>query len=343
MLKIIFLFLTLSLPGCEKPPQTFQHSSLNFGTLIDITLYDVSEQQAQAAFQQLDEDFSMMHTAWSPWVAGSITRTNKLLKTGAAFSAGPGVLALIKKSSEIADRTDQLFNPAIGELINLWQIHKSGDPDIQPPAENAIALLVKSNPQLSDIEINGVKLRSRNPDVLLNFGAFAKGHAIDLEIAMLKNRGIKNAIINTGGDLKAIGSHGDRPWYIAIQHPRQDTWLAKIETQGEESIFTSGDYERYYMHEGKRYHHILDPRTGYPAQGVQSVTVIHTDSGYADASATALFVAGPEKWLALAKKLQLKQVMLIDDKGIIHVTPDIKNRLTFNSQIETTIITTAPL
>jgi thiamine biosynthesis lipoprotein len=155
--------------------------------------------------------------------------------------------------------------------------------------------------------------------------------------------GIKHAIISAGGDLKTIGSHGDRPWSIAIQHPRMDTWIAQMETQGEESIFTSGDYERYYEYKGKRYHHILDPRTGYPATGVQSVTVIHTDSGLADAAATALFVAGAEKWLEIAKKLQLKQAMLIDDNGTVFVTPEMKKRLKFNSQIQTTIITTAAL
>jgi len=343
MLKIFFLLITLSLLACEAPPQTYHHSSLNFGTLIDITLYDVTEAQAQAAFHKLDEDFSLMHAAWSPWVAGSLTRTNGLLKTGKAFSAGPGILNLIKKSASIANKTSQLFNPAIGELINLWQIHKADDPNIRPPDKKAIATLVKNNPTLDDIEINGVKLRTDNSHVSLNFGAYAKGYAIDIEMQMLKNMGIKNAIINTGGDLKAIGSHGNRPWFIAIQHPRQDTWLAKIETRSEESIFTSGDYERFYMHEGKRYHHILDPRSGYPAQGVQSVTVIHTDSGYADAAATALFVAGPEQWLEVAKKLQLKQIMLIDDRGIVHVSPAIKKRLTFNPQIETTLLTTAPL
>lgn len=343
MLRLFLILLTLSLPGCEKPPQTYHHSSLHFGTLIDITLYDVSDQQAQTAFAQLDEDFTMMHAAWSPWVAGPIQRTNSLLKTGKAFSSGPGTLELIKKSAIIADKTGQLFNPAIGELINLWQIHKADDPDIQPPDKNAIAELVNSKPTLNDIEINGVKLRTDNPHVSLNFGAFAKGYAIDLEINMLKNMGIKNAIINTGGDLKAIGSHGKRPWYIAIQHPRQHTWLAKIETRDEESIFTSGDYERFYLYKGRRYHHILDPRTGYPAQGTQSVTVIHTDSAYADAAATALFVAGPADWLQVAKNLQLQQVMLIDSKGVVHVSPQMQQRLTFNPQIETTIITTAPL
>jgi len=343
MLKALTLLIFFSLTACSKAPEEHHHSSLHFGTLIDITLYDVTAEQADAAFKQLDKDFAHMHAAWSPWQPGSIARANQLLKTGAAFSTSPSLIDLIKKSSAISDNTEQLFNPAIGELINLWQIHKHDDPDIRPPEKHLIKALLKSKPQLNDIQINGVKLQTSNKAVALNFGAFAKGYAIDLEIDMLKNRGIKNAIINTGGDLKAIGSHGDRPWYIAIKHPRLNTWLAKIETQNEESVFTSGDYERFYLYQGQRYHHILDPRTGYPAQGVQSVTVLHTDSGLADAAATALFVAGSEKWLKIAKKLQLKQVMLIDDKGVIHVTPSMKKRLKFNSQIETTILTTAPL
>lgn len=343
MLKIFILLLFLGLTACEKTPEEHRHSSLHFGTLIDITLYDVSADQADAAFKQLDKDFAYMHSAWSPWESGSVARTNQLLKTGAAFSSGPGVLDLIKKSNILSDKTEQLFNPAIGQLINLWQIHKHDDPNIKPPEKHIIKALIERKPQLSDININGVKIQTNNDAVSLNFGAFAKGYAIDLEIEMLKNMGIKNAIINTGGDLKAIGSHGTRPWYIAIKHPRLETWLAKIETKNEESVFTSGDYERFYLYQGKRYHHILDPRTGYPAEGVQSVTVLHTDSGLADAAATALFVAGPEKWLKIAKKLQLKQVMLVDDKGVIYVTPAMKKRLKFNSQIETTLLTTAPL
>jgi len=344
MLKLsTFFILVFSLTACDKTPEEFHHSSLNFGTLIDITLYDVSPDLANSAFKQLDEDFTYMHMAWSPWETGSIKRANVLLKTGIAFSAGPGTLDLIKKSMPIAEKTEHLFNPVIGKLINLWQIHKHDDPDIKPPDDQLIKQLVKSNPQLTDIEVNGVKIRTDNPDISLNFGAYAKGYAIDIEINMLKNMGIKHAIISAGGDLKTIGSHGDRPWSIAIQHPRMDTWIAQMQTQGEESIFTSGDYERYYEYQGKRYHHILDPRTGYPATGVQSVTVIHTDSGLADAAATALFVAGTEKWLEIAKKLQLKQAMLIDDNGTVFVTPEMRKRLKFNTQIQTTIITTAAL
>lgn len=338
MLKVLLLLASFALLSCEKPPMEFTHSSLNFGTLIDITLYDVSEQQAAAAFKKLDEDFSYLHSVWSPWVKGSLRRTNGLIKTEKQFTAGPSVLPLIEKSMDISEKTQQLFNPAIGELINLWQFHRSEEADIKPPNADEIKRLVEARPQLSDLHINGLKIRSSNPLVSLNFGAFAKGYGIDLEIQQLKSMGIKNAIINTGGDLKAIGSHGDRPWKIAIQHPRKKTWLAQIETQGDESIFTSGDYERYYFYKGKRYHHILDPRTGYPAQGSQSVTVIHHDSALADAAATALFVAGPQQWLSIAKNLGLKEVMLIDSQGIIHLTPAMQKRLTFNPEIDTTIL-----
>jgi len=340
---LCILLLLPCLSSCDTAPQQQQHSSLHFGTLIDITLYDVSDKQAALAFEKMDENFAYWHRAWSPWEAGSLSRFNSLIKTQKSFSLGPSIFPLIEKSTELSIKTDGLFNPAIGKLINLWQIHRHDDPDIKPPTAKEIDYLVKQNPKLEDLKIDGIKIRSENPAVALNFGAFAKGYAIDLQMQVLKNMGIKNAIINAGGDLKAIGSHGDRPWHIAIRHPRMNSWLAKIETHGEESVFTSGDYERYYIYENKRYHHILDPRSGYPAKQTQSVTVIHTDSGLADAAATALFVAGPRQWLKIATKLGLKQVMLIDQNGIIHVTPEMHKRLVFNPKIETTIKITVAL
>jgi FAD:protein FMN transferase len=333
-----------ALTACEPEQKEFHHTILGFGTLIDITLYDIDKALANKIFKDLDHDFKLQHDAWTPWAASSLSRVNLLIPTEKKFSVGPSIIPLIQQSIELAKTTDHLFNPAIGKLINLWSFHKHDDPDIAPPADSLIQKLVTSNPRLSDLHLDGVQIQSSNPDVQLNFGAFAKGYAIDQSMNYLKKLGVKHAIINTGGDLKALGKHGDRPWRIGIRHPRKkELIIASIETKGEESIFTSGDYERFYIHNGKRYHHILDPRTGYPAQGTQSVTVIHTDSGLADAAATALFIAGPEQWIKIAKKLNLKQVMLIDSKGSIHITPEMKQRLQFESQNETTLIVTAPL
>jgi thiamine biosynthesis lipoprotein len=339
----ITLLLLPALNGCNKQPNELHHTILAFGTLIEVTLYDVEQKVADQAFDELDNNFKMFHEMWSPWQPGSLMRINTLLPNGKAFSAGPSVIPLIQQSIKLAEATNHLYNPAIGHLINLWQFHKNKEPDIHPPAAEKIAALVAQNPRISDLHLEGVQLYSDNPAVQLNFGAFAKGYAIDLSIEYLKGLGIKNAIINTGGDLKAIGTHGRRPWRIAIRHPRQPSVLASIDTQGEESVFTSGDYERFYYYNNKRYHHILDPRTGYPATKSQSVTVIHTDSGLADAAATALFIAGPDEWYAIAQKLGLKLVMLVDKQGKIHVTPEMKKRLIFNAEIETTLIVSPAL
>ncbi|MDH5766187.1 MAG: FAD:protein FMN transferase [Gammaproteobacteria bacterium] len=338
-----FLCFIIFLNGCSNSPEEFQHNILAFGTLITVTLYDVDEALAQQAFKSLEDDFTYFHTAWSPWEQGSLRRINHLIPTEKEFSLGPSVLPLIQQSLPLAEATNNLYNPAIGKLINLWQMHNHDHPGIKPPDVKLIHSLVASNPRLSDLYIQGIRIRSQNPDVQLNFGAFAKGYAIDLSIQHLKTMGIHHAILNTGGDLKAIGSKGNRNWRIAIRHPRKDDIIATIETRGEESIFTSGDYERYYMHKGKRYHHIIDPRTGYPADQSQSVTVIHHQSGLADAAATALFIAGPDHWYEIAKKLNLKQVMLIDNQGKIHVTPDMQKRLILKNPQETTLFVSAPL
>lgn len=328
----------LLLSACNRDAPEYHHSSLQFGTLIDITLYDIEPELAQKAFEQLDQDFEFYHNTWTPWAASSLSRVNLLLPSGASFSAGPSLIPLIEQSRELSEKTEHLFNPAIGHLINLWQFHKHDDPDIQPPDDKTIQQLVQQNPRMSDLQLDGIKLSSSNPSVQLNFGAFAKGYAIDQSMDYLKSLGVQHAIINTGGDLKAIGSHGDRPWRIGIRHPRNDSVIASIETRGEESIFTSGDYERFYIHNNQRYHHILDPRTGYPANGAQSVTVIHHDSALADAAATALFVAGADHWWQIAKNLGLTQVMLIANNGDIHLSPDMRRRILLNQPEQATII-----
>lgn len=340
---ILLTCLAGVLASCQSQQKEFHHSTLSFGTIIDITLYDVDAELADKIFNNLDHDFKLQHDAWTPWAASSLSRVNMLIPTMKKFSVGPSIIPLIQESFALAEATDHLYNPAIGKLINLWSFHKHEQPDIRPPSAKLIQQLVSNNPNLSNLKLNGIQLESTNADVQLNFGAFAKGYAIDLAMQYLKESGVKHAIINTGGDLKALGRHGDRPWRIGIRHPRKDALIASIETQREESIFTSGDYERFYIHKGKRYHHILDPRTGYPSQGTQSVTVIHTNSGLADAAATALFIAGPEQWIKIAKQLNLKQVMLIDNEGNIHVTPEMQNRLQFESEIAATLIVSPQL
>ncbi len=328
----LHLFLVLSLlltSSCQQAPREYKQTLLVFGTLVKITLREVDPALAQKYIAQIRKDLNFMHKAWHPWKPGPMGRTNALLATGGWFSANPSVLPVIKRGIELARITNNLFNPAIGKLIGLWGFHQDDAPKGPPPAKKAIDQLLARHPRMSDIEIDGLRMRSHNPAVQLDFGAMAKGLAVDRVIHYLRSQGVRNAIINAGGDLKVIGSHGDRPWRIGIRHPREKgKVLAALDAYDGDSVFTSGDYERYYIYKGRRYHHIIDPRTGYPANQSTSATVILKDAATADAAATALFVAGPSGWQVIARKMHLRYVMLVDKNGRIIMTPAMAKRIT---------------
>ncbi len=341
---LLALFAAILLSGCEQTEKQYDHSIFAFGTLFDVTLYSADRSQADEAFELLQKDFDRYHQQWSPWTNGDLAQLNKKLSAtipgGNTASTVPAhLLPIIKTSMALSERSNNFYNPAIGKLINLWQFHRSQEMDIRPPQDSLIQDLIKQNPQMSDLSFDQEnRLINSNPAVSLNFGAFAKGYAIAREIEQLKKLGIHNAVINAGGDLSVIGQHQDRAWNIGIRHPRDDKILASVEVKSDESVFTSGDYERLYFYQGRRYHHILDPRTGYPTQDAQSVTVIHPDAALADAAATALFVAGSKRWQAIAKKLGLKHVMLVDGNGDIHMTAAMQARIKFLNKSPTSHI-----
>lgn len=337
------LLCIILLCACEKQVPQYNYSILAFGTLIDVTLYDVSRQQAEIAFEQLQSAFDKYHHDWSPWTNGDLARLNTELGNyhdgSKAAKVPEHLLPLIKKSITLSNKSENYFNPAIGKLINLWQFHKHQDKNIRPPEPEKISDLIRLNPAMSNLSFTDKNLlKNSNPALMLNFGAFAKGYAIELAINKLKKLNIQNAIINAGGDLSAIGQHGDRAWNIGIRHPRNNTILASVEVQGNESVFTSGDYERFYFYRSERFHHILNPATGYPAKDAQSVTVLHQDAGLADAAATALFVAGSKHWQRIATNMDIRHVMLIDADGNIHLTPAMEKRIKFHNNTASTRI-----
>ena len=336
---LLLLCSVLWQAGCsQQMPHETKRTILKFGTLIDITLYNVEPTLAQKSLNQLEANFSQYHADWTSWQDSPLTRVNQKLASGQPAQIPPSIATLIKHSQILSQESHGLFNPGINSLIRLWQFHRSDEPYIHPPDDHAITEWLQQKPNMNDLALEGETLVSQNPATQLNFGAFAKGYAIDLSFDYLQSQGIHNAVINAGGDLSVRGEHGERPWKIGIRHPREDHIIAWLEAQDHESIFTSGDYERYFEYQGQRYHHILDPRTGYPAKGTTSVTVIHNNAGTADAAATAIFVAGPELWQEIARSMDIEYVMLIDTKGSIHMSKKMASRIHFNKDQSNNII-----
>ncbi len=324
---LLLALIGLILTGCEQQKQIINTKFLAFGTIIDLSIYGVTQQQAEMATAALEQDFAQMHKSWHAWDPGPLGRVNRLISEGATFATPPSVLELIRRGIKLSAQSDHLFNPAIGHLIQEWGFQSDDPAGHRPPEPARIAQLLQQNPRMSDLVLDGITLHSTNPSVKLDFGAFGKGFGIDLAINHLRQLGINNAILNAGGDLRAIGSPGNRPWHIAIRHPSGKGVLAGMYVSGDESVFTSGDYERNFTWKGKTYCHIIDPRTGYPAMGTSSVTVIHQDATTADAAATALFVAGPDNWYKIARNMGIKYVLLVDSNGEVYMNPAMQRRV----------------
>ena len=323
------LLLAIVAAACGNNGKSYHDQFFAFGTLIDVTFYDTEPNLAEQASEIIAGDFQTLHRQWHAWQPGQLTATNALLEQLQPFRGDPAVMPVIQEANRLARLSGDLFNPTIGKLVTLWGFHDNALPIGTLPDSQAIAALVAQAPAAADVVIHDGMVSNSNPAVQYDLGAFAKGYAIDRIMERLRALGIENAILNAGGDLRAIGRHGNRPWRVGIRHPRQEGILGSIEIEGDASIFTSGDYERFFEVDGTRYHHIIDPRSGYPADTVISVTVIHGSAATADAAATALFVAGPDHWTRVARSMGVDLVMLVDTGGLVHMTPGMQQRIRF--------------
>ena len=326
----VMLLMLAGLFGCS-PVATHKHQFIAFGTVITITIQHGDSDIIQTAFERLESDFLRMHEIWHPWRSKVINRTNQLLQSGYWFSAPTSVLPLLIRAKQIAIDSEHFFNPMLGKLIALWGFHRDNPDDAFVVDLKAIAAIQRDMPSMEDIEMDGIRLRGLHPHLQFDSGGIAKGYALDQAMQTLKTMGIEHALIDAGGDLAAIG--GPQPgWTIGIQHPRAtdkpSQLLARFQTIGDEGVFTSGDYRRFYFQGGKRRHHIIDPRTGFPVAHTIAATVIHSDRVLADAAATALIAAGERHWRSIARQLGVNHILILTTNGKLIMSQAMKRRLT---------------
>ncbi|MGH8672027.1 MAG: FAD:protein FMN transferase [Burkholderiales bacterium] len=324
--------LILLLSGCGGEP-LYQQQSYVFGTLVEVTLYGEPEDRAKPAVAEVFAQFNELHHTLHAWQESEVTRVNDAFAGGSQpAGVSPLLRRIIIDATRFSSASGGAFNPAIGGLVGLWGFHAE-ESKPQLPDPKAVAALLKARPRMTDIVLDSNTVHSRNRAVRLDFGGYAKGHALDRAAALLHARGVKNALINIGGNIMALGAHGKRPWQVGIQHPRKPGTVATLPLFDGEAIATSGDYQRFFDLGGRRYCHVIDPATGQPVQGVQSATVIAAPGPYAgalsDAATKPLFIAGKTGWLEAAQRMGIAKAMLIDDQGEIYITPELQQRLKF--------------
>lgn len=230
------------------------------------------------------------------------------------------VKQLIALSDSAYHLTRGFFDPTIGAVTRLWDFSVGATPPHPDSVRNALRLVGMDRFVSGEI----------TDGVVLDFGGIAKGYAADRSVDLFGRLGYTRAMINIGGDLSILGNRKDgKPWRIAIRHPRRPDCFVGYLDVGQCAIATSGDYERYFLHQGKRYHHIIDPRNGMPGSRCQSVTVVTNSAWLADAMATALFLMGPEEGSQLVGCLDgIDAVFVYADGESVLVTDGLRGRFT---------------
>lgn len=343
----VFCAVAVCLVGCA-PPAPWRQESFVFGTRVELLIAGVPEDKARAAGNQVLAEFDRLHRTYHAWQPSELSALNTAIATGQPLDVSPELAGYIREAQSIAAASDYLFDPGIGRLIALWGFQTD---EIVPhlPDEAALKALLKQRPSIADLHLEGLRVTSRNTAVALDFGGYLKGVALDRAAVILRQAGIHDALINIGGNVMALGTKNGAPWRVGIQHPRPATVggapLATLDLRDGEAIGTSGDYHRYLEVAGRRYCHLLDPRTGRPAEGTQAVTILIPPGAAAgmrsDALSKPLFIAGGH-WLRQAQKLGVTDALKVGAGGTVSATQAMRARLKIES-IDTVIGTVAPV
>ena len=310
--RLIWLCALLFLGGCERDQHLVEQHLLEFGTIIQVTMISDDLVRAESLLAGVEQKLGQQRRQWHAWEDSDLTRFNLALQNGETVEI-PGSLApLLRLSHEYHAASKGLFNPALGKLVAAYGFHGGGT-DAQE-----IARIRLDVPDMRDLRVVDGQARSDNPDLQIDLGGIAKGFAVDRAISVLKQAGVESAIVSAGGDSRILGDHAGRPRVIGIRHPRKDGEYAAMIPLADTAISTSGDYERFFIEDGVRFHHILNPRTGLPAGQVQSVSVLAPEAIDSDALSTTCFVLGVEDGLALVNSLETVEAIFIDSEGKLH-------------------------
>lgn len=328
---LTFLFgFCLFLSACGRAPLHHQESFV-FGTRVEILIAGLDESKARPAAVAVLREFDRLHRTYHAWQPSELSALNTAIAAGKSYSATPELASFITEAQRFSASGDGLFDPGIGELIHLWGF-QSDEFKAQLPDPAALADWLAAKPGIADLRVDEFSVSSRNARVALDFGGYLKGVALDRAAAILREQGAPNALINIGGNVMALGTKNGERWRVGIQHPRQSGPLATVELVDGEAIGTSGDYQRYFELDGKRYCHLLDPRDGQPVHHTQALTVLISPRPGAgtlsDSASKPLFIAG-SGWPRLADRLGIDQVLRIDSEGRVQVSEKLHRRLEF--------------
>ena len=311
------------------PDREIKRAHSTMGTLVQIITYTDQEAQAVRAIDEAFGEFDRLDKLMTTWTPDSeVSRINTAAGTKPGVPISADTLAVLQKAAWGARVTHGAFDITVGAFKGLWKFDQDKDGSLPTPTSvKEQRRLVNWRDVLVDPRAQTARLRRDGQAITL--GGIAKGYATDRAVAILRQHGLVDFIVQAGGDMFVSGKKGERRWVVGVRDPRSEwrgEFFAFVEVE-DRTFSTSGDYERFVLADGKRYHHILDPKTGYPAVLSRSVTVMAKDALTADVLSTGLFILGHERGMKIVQSLPDVEAVLVDDKHQVHVAQGLTQRI----------------
>lgn len=319
LLIFIFLATSLNLNGQE----IFHQKLKLMGSRFDITVVAKDSAEANNFIDIAVKEIRRIEKLISSW--DSTSQTAEIIRNAGIkpVQVDPELFGLIQRALTISKLTDGAFDISYASMDKVWKF--DGSMKTMPSPEEIKSAVAKVGYENIILDEKNHTVFLKLPGMKIGFGAIGKGYAADKTKALLMSMGVKAGIINASGDMNTWGKQPDGDdWYVAITNPMNKTKAFGLLPITEGAVVTSGNYEKYVEFNGKRYTHIIDPRTGYPASGIVSATVFAPKAELADALATAIFVMGTDTGIDRINQLPNVECVIIDDQGNIHTSKNIK-------------------
>ena len=321
ILKRFYMYLFFALPVAITLLQPvsvhagwFKQQENIMGTEITVEFWGEDNAHARQCAEKVFSEMRRIDALMSPYKQNSeLSRINRLA-AGQEVTISEEMFDLLQKSKEVAELSDGAFDITFSSVGHMYDYREGVKPSEQQ-IQKVIDTVNYKHIQLDKSKRTVYFARS---GVRIDLGGIAKGHAVDNGITILKRCGVKGGLVSAGGDSRILGDRGNRPWMMGIRHPRKKQGVAVVLPLSNSAISTSGDYERYFIENGERHHHIISPKTGKSVNSNWSATVIGPDATTSDALSTTLFVLGPEKGLKLVETLPGFDAVIIDAAGQMH-------------------------
>jgi len=305
----------------------FEQDRIAMGSSLRVSIWTTDRDRATNAIDSVYAEFERLEDALSVWRPGSdVQRLNAAAGKG-PLPVGSDLLQVLEEAEKANRLTLGKFDITFGALADIWKFDHDQDDRVPTHEEIAARLPLIDHAAVRFDRAAGTAEIVR-PGVRVHLGGIGKGYAVDRAVALLRNAGFSDFLIQAGGDLYASGRRGDRPWRVGLYDPRgtDGETFATIELH-DETFSTSGDYERFFIKDGVRYHHLLDPATGEPARLCRSVTILAHSALTADWASTGVFIMGPEAGMALVESLPDVEAVIVTEDNDVRVSSGLKDRL----------------